>query len=62
MSRRILEEMAQWLRPLAALAEDLGSLGSKHPHGNSVTGDLMPFYSLPGLLHVHSAHKAWRSS
>lgn len=72
---RGLERLRVWenswgddsVRPLTAPAEDLGSLGSKHPYGgsklsNSVTGDPMCLTASQGFLHEHGAQKAWGSS
>lgn len=53
--------MVRWLRALAILAEDLGSVPSTHMASlnhlkNPVSRDLMPPSGLHGYLHPHGAH------
>lgn len=63
-------EMAQWLRTLDVLPEDLGSVPSQHPHGGSqspislVPEDLRYFLASMGTacichtdIHVENTHK-----
>ena len=50
--------MAQWLRVLAALTEDWGSVPNTHTYKwlTTVSGDLVPSSSLCGLLHICGTH------
>jgi hypothetical protein len=51
-------EMAQWLRALTALLEDLGSIPSTHPHGRSKPSE----YPLLGYLTPSHRHTCRQNS